>query len=625
MGQGAQGLHRSDQHLAIDGVGADVQRAAKDERKTQHIVHLIGIIRAAGRHDQVLAHGVGELGTDLGFRIGQREHNGFCGHRGDHGFVHQLAGGDPDKDIGILHGRAQRVFVRGACEPAFVGIEVLALVVQHAAAVDHKQIPGIGAKLDQQLHGGDTGGARAEAHDARLSELLALQIQRIAQAGADDHGGAVLVVMKDGDVEPLLQCLLDLKTFRRRNVFKIDAPEGRGDVRYGVDEVLCTGGVDFDVKDIDVREVLEQYRLAFQNRFAGQRAHIAQTQYGAAVGDDSDQIAFVGVTVNGGRIGGNGDHRFGDTGRVGQCQLILGGARFGGGDAEFAGQRQGVIIKRGLFAVLVHGRIRLFYLSRSVSSKCVTRFDLFQHRGVPHAHAQHIAIDSQPATGHDLRIEQPLGPAGKMAPVFAWHHYRHLWREREVKVIAARPGLGNAPTDPAKAGLRLAETVRRNGDIVGMAPDSQRLASCRGLRPPVAREVLQIRRNHHQETVPPLQQHFLQRAPIGEKHMCQHASVAVMGFLSGDQENRFVPRDQRHERGVRFPCQWFIRGASFAQLRGIDADQAHMAPVVQDQGIAVERPCYPHRRAGRGVCSRRGSCGSAWTKPDGQPKQKGAP
>ena len=54
-----------------------------------------------------------------------------------------------------------------------------------------------------------------------------------------------------------------------------------------------SAGVDFQIDGIDIGEALEQDRLALHHRLGGQRAEIAETENGGAVGNDGDQIALV--------------------------------------------------------------------------------------------------------------------------------------------------------------------------------------------------------------------------------------------------------------------------------------------------------------------------------------------
>ncbi len=57
-----QRARRGDLHLHVDGGGAHVERAAEDVGEAEHVVDLVRIVRAAGRHDGVVAH----LGHFLG-------------------------------------------------------------------------------------------------------------------------------------------------------------------------------------------------------------------------------------------------------------------------------------------------------------------------------------------------------------------------------------------------------------------------------------------------------------------------------------------------------------------------------------------------------------------------------
>ena len=86
------------------------------------------------------------------------------------------------------------------------------------------------------------------------------------QPGGGDDGGAVLVVVEDGDVEQLLQLLLDDEAVRRLDVLEVDAAEARAQVAHAVDDGLDVGRVDQDVDAVDVGEALEQRALALHHR-----------------------------------------------------------------------------------------------------------------------------------------------------------------------------------------------------------------------------------------------------------------------------------------------------------------------------------------------------------------------
>ena len=106
-----------------------------------------------------------------------------------------------------------------------------------------------------------------------------LHAQRHQQVHTGDGGGtdnrrAVLVVMEHGNVHTLAQLLLDIETFRRFDVFQVDAAEGRLQRRHHVDEFIRVQFVHFDIEDVDTGKFLKQNALPFHHRLTGQRANV---------------------------------------------------------------------------------------------------------------------------------------------------------------------------------------------------------------------------------------------------------------------------------------------------------------------------------------------------------------
>ena len=123
------------------------------------------------------------------------------------------------------------------------------------------------------------------------------QLQGVSESGQDHHGGAVLVVVEHRDVKTFPQRLLDFETPGRGDVFQVDAAEGGGDIFHQPDDQVGLLGADADGKGLHPAEGLKQDGLAFHDRQGGPGADIAQTQDGAAVGDDGHQIIFAGVVI----------------------------------------------------------------------------------------------------------------------------------------------------------------------------------------------------------------------------------------------------------------------------------------------------------------------------------------
>jgi hypothetical protein len=73
-----------------------------------------------------------------------------------------------------------------------------------------------------------------------------------------DDGGAVLVVVHDGDVELFFEAALDFKGFWRFDVLEVDAAKCRGNGLYGLNKKLWVFGIYFDVKNVDVGKNFEK-------------------------------------------------------------------------------------------------------------------------------------------------------------------------------------------------------------------------------------------------------------------------------------------------------------------------------------------------------------------------------
>ena len=147
--------------------------------------------------------------------------------------------------------------------------------MHHAVDVADPDVLALRAQRDQQVQARDRRSAGAGADDLDVGEFLAVQQQRVGDRGADDDGGAMLVVVEHRDLHALLELRLDLKAFRSLDVLEIDAAKGRLQCGHGLDHALDGVGGDLDVEHIDAGELLEQHRLAFHDRFRGQRTDVA--------------------------------------------------------------------------------------------------------------------------------------------------------------------------------------------------------------------------------------------------------------------------------------------------------------------------------------------------------------
>ena len=77
----------------------------------------------------------------------------------------------------------------------------------------------------EQLDAGDAGGAGAVHHQLGVAQFAAGEMAGVDQPRRGDDGGAVLVVMEHRDIHQFPQPLFYDETFRRLDVFQVDAAE----------------------------------------------------------------------------------------------------------------------------------------------------------------------------------------------------------------------------------------------------------------------------------------------------------------------------------------------------------------------------------------------------------------
>ena len=169
-----------------------------------------------------------------------------------------------------------------------------------------------------------------------ILHLFAHHAQGVDERSRHDDGGAVLVVMEDGNVQLTLQRFFDLEALRAFDVLQIDAAEGRGDGLAGRDDAGGVVGVDADGEGIHAAEFLEQHGLALHDRQTGFRADVAQAQHGSAVGHDGHHVALEGVLVHVVGVLFDLAAGLGDAGGVSRGQVVAGPDLDLAHDADFA-------------------------------------------------------------------------------------------------------------------------------------------------------------------------------------------------------------------------------------------------------------------------------------------------
>ena len=329
-GQLRDGVGRGDLHRLVDGARLNVERSAEDIGEAQHVVDLVGIIRAAGRHDGIVADLGDLLRRDLWIGVRHGEDDRLIRHARDHLLGHGARGGKAVEHVGA----PQRLFERA--RPGVDRVRrfplvhaLLASAIDHARGVaqDHVLMPD--ADRLHQLDASDARRARAIADHPHIGQFPAGELHRVDEAGGRDDRRAVLIVVEDGDVHQLAEPAFDDEALGRLDVFQINAAKGRSEITHGVDKLVRVLRVDFEVDGIDIGEALEQGRLAFHHRLRGKGAEIAEPQNGRAVGDHRDEVALDRVVVGKARVFRDGFYWNGHTRRVSKAQVALGRHRLG--------------------------------------------------------------------------------------------------------------------------------------------------------------------------------------------------------------------------------------------------------------------------------------------------------
>jgi hypothetical protein len=133
-----------------------------------------------------------------------------------------------------------------------------------------------------------------------------------------------LVVVEDGDVDLAAEPVLDLEAARGGDVLEVDAAEARRDQLHRLDDLVGVVGVERDREGIDLRELLEQHRLALHDRHRRLGADVAEAEDGAAVGDDRDGVLLDRVLERLGTVAGDLGADARDPRGVGHREVVAG-------------------------------------------------------------------------------------------------------------------------------------------------------------------------------------------------------------------------------------------------------------------------------------------------------------
>src|SRR3990167_6914192 len=208
-----------------------VERATENTGKPERIVDLIGEIRPARRHYR--GSGLfGGIRHNFRHGIGQSEDDGARRHGSDH----RLSDGIPfrNSDKGVCAGEsvsyqsAKFALIRDFSQHPLEMIDVFARLTNNPAAIYQDKIPY--TELEKEIGDSIAGRTRPDNHQGALFYIFSYYSESVDEARENHHGRAVLIVMKNRDVEKRFQLPLYLETAGRGDIFQIDAAEHRRDI-----------------------------------------------------------------------------------------------------------------------------------------------------------------------------------------------------------------------------------------------------------------------------------------------------------------------------------------------------------------------------------------------------------
>ena len=278
-------------HLEIDIACAHVERAAEQPREHEHVIDLVGFFGRA-RADDRRPRRKRVLARNFGRGVGAGEHDGIFFHACDHLFRHTVGNRNADKHVGALHGVGKSArnaaAVGDLCQILFFAVQTGIALADNALAVAKDDF--FDARIQQEARDGDARRPRAVDHDGKIFGFLAREFKSVPECRRRDDRRAVLVVVKDGNVELFFESALDCETARSRNIFEVDAAETAFEQLYRADNFFGIFGTDAERNGVDAAERLKQRALAFHNGHARLGADIAQSQHGGAVGNDGNGV-----------------------------------------------------------------------------------------------------------------------------------------------------------------------------------------------------------------------------------------------------------------------------------------------------------------------------------------------
>ena len=172
----------------------------------------------------------------------------------------------------------------------FVLIEVIASLMDGSATVEHHDM--LCTCEGQELDDRNTCCTCSGDDDFDVLDTLACELETIDETRERDDGRTMLIVVKYGDIEELLEPGFDDKTLRSLEVLQIYPAESRCYRDDGPDDLLDVLCPEDDRDCIHICKFLKKDSLALHHRESCKSTDIPQTQDCRSVANDGYSIVF---------------------------------------------------------------------------------------------------------------------------------------------------------------------------------------------------------------------------------------------------------------------------------------------------------------------------------------------
>src|SRR5579864_2299916 len=178
-------------HFFVDGGGANVERSAKNEGESEHVVDLVGIVGAPGGDDHIGTSGLGFFVGNLGIGIRHGEDDRVGRHRANHVLIDRIFYRESGEDVRASHGFGKSAQLGVLREALFIFVHpVFAAFVDDAFGVAENDVFALHSQTYIVLGARNARSSGTVEDHAYFANVFAHDFERVEQGCAGDDRGS---------------------------------------------------------------------------------------------------------------------------------------------------------------------------------------------------------------------------------------------------------------------------------------------------------------------------------------------------------------------------------------------------------------------------------------------------